>query len=118
MASRDEMAEAALALDGVQSILKMGMTGDEEITPDLCALMRAGVLRAIWVVAPAIAGSRTGAPIGRPSPLTSRRRTKKRPRSHHSSRHAPRPISTCHLRTTLPASQRPHSAASEHDVTS
>lgn len=56
MASRDEMAEAALALDGVQSILKMGMTGDEEITPDLCALMRAGVLSAIRVVDPDIEG--------------------------------------------------------------
>lgn len=56
MASRDEMAEAALALDGAQSILKMGMTGDEEITPDLCALMRAGVLSAIRVVDPDIEG--------------------------------------------------------------
>lgn len=55
MASRDEMADAALALDGVQPILKMGMTGDEEITPDLCALMRAGVLSAIRVEDPSLA---------------------------------------------------------------
>lgn len=56
MASEAEMAEAALALDGVQSILKMGMSGDEEITPDLCALMRAAVLSAIRVIDPDIEG--------------------------------------------------------------
>lgn len=52
MASRDEMAEAALALDGVAALLKMGMDGEQELTPDLCALMRSAVIRAFRAIDP------------------------------------------------------------------
>lgn len=52
MASEAEMAETALALDGVAVLLKMGMDGEQELTPDLCALMRSAVIRAIRTIDP------------------------------------------------------------------
>ena len=52
MASEAEMAEAALALDGVAALLKMGMDGEQELTPDLCALMRSAVIRAFRTIDP------------------------------------------------------------------
>lgn len=52
MASEAEMAEAALALDGVSALLKMGMEGEQELTPDLCALMRSAVIRAMAAIDP------------------------------------------------------------------
>ena len=53
---RGAMMDAALALDGVASVLKSGMSGDEEITPDLCAMMRATVVGVMRVIEPYVEG--------------------------------------------------------------
>lgn len=48
--------DAALALDGVADLLRLGMRDEHEMTPDACAMMREAVIGVMRVIEPEIEG--------------------------------------------------------------
>ena len=53
---RGAMMDAALALDGVADLLRLGMRDEHEMTPDACAMMREAVIGVMRVIEPEIEG--------------------------------------------------------------
>lgn len=53
---RRAMMDAALALDGVADLLRLGMRDEQEMTPDMCAMMREAVIGVMRVIEPEIEG--------------------------------------------------------------